>query len=112
MVGGHPERTVKQVNSPAMFRMVSAECLGRRCEECHRAVSRYPPLIFFSLFLCACNSPDPVPVAGAEMPFFPECVARESGGFQERKYMRLGWFSFGHASEPSIIDADCAAIEP
>ena len=53
-----------------------------------------------------------MPLAGNEVPFFPECVARESGGYQERKLTRLAWFPVAYNSEPTIIDANCIAVQP
>ena len=62
--------------------------------------------------LCSCSSNTPVPLAGNEMPYFPVCVAAESGGFQERKYIRLNWFGFEGSKGSEIINADCIAVEP
>ena len=64
------------------------------------------------LLVCGCGAPDPVPLAGNEMPYFPNCVAREDGGYQERRLTRLSWFSAEYISEPTIIDANCIAVEP
>ena len=53
-----------------------------------------------------------MPLAGNEMPYFPSCVAREDGGYQERRLTRLSWFSEDYIGEPTIIDANCIAVEP
>jgi len=62
--------------------------------------------------LVGCAAHEPVPLAGTEAPYFPVCVASESGGFQERKYIRLGWFGFDGGAQSELIDADCIAVVP
>lgn len=64
------------------------------------------------VLFCGCSAPGPMPLAGNEMPYFPECVARENGGYQERKLTRLAWFPVVYNSEPTIIDANCIAVQP
>jgi len=62
--------------------------------------------------LLGCSTQTPVPLAGNELPYFPACVASESGGFQERKFTRLSWFGFDNSEASEMIDADCIAVEP
>ena len=59
-----------------------------------------------------CSPHEPLPLADTAQPFFPVCVAREAGTYQERKYIRLGWWAVGSVGESEIIDADCIQIEP
>ena len=65
-----------------------------------------------SLLLSACSATDPMPLAGNELPYFPSCLAREDGGYQERKLTRLSWFPARYNSESTIIDANCISVEP
>jgi len=69
-------------------------------------------IVVLSFLVCGCSAPDPMPLAGNEMPYFPNCVAREDGGYQERRLTRLSWFSEDYIGEPTIIDANCIAVEP
>ena len=55
--------------------------------------------------------PEKTSVTAEAVPFFPVCVAEESGGFRERHYTRQ-YIGLQESSDRGIIDADCIAVEP
>ncbi|WP_435215119.1 hypothetical protein ACMAY6_05440 [Luminiphilus sp. nBUS_16] len=63
------------------------------------------------LLLAGCSTPEKTSVTAEAVPFFPVCVAEESGGFRERHYTRQ-YIGLQESSDRGIIDADCIAVEP
>ena len=63
------------------------------------------------LLLTGCSTAEKTSVSAEAVPFFPVCVAEESGGFRGRHYTRL-YVGLQESSNRGIIDADCIAVEP